>query len=192
MRAESTLRLVVLAFAAAALACGEPATSTSPAGRPGNPGSGATTGAGPGNGATGDDTASSEHLLACPVDTTLTASSVLGPLGGVLSLGGTSVAIPAGALLGTTTVELTIPRSAFMEVDLTVNGGQSIVFQLPVLVTIDYSRCGRTPQTTQRLTVWHIDEQTKAKLDDMGGLDNKLLQTITFTTGHFSGYAVAN
>jgi hypothetical protein len=40
--------------------------------------------------------------------------------------------------------------------------------------------------------VWYIDSDTKAMLEPMGGVDNKLLKTITFTTGHLSGYAVAN
>jgi len=184
MQCFRAVRLVIAASAAALLACGEPASSTAPS--TDTPTS-----------ATGGDT--SDHrgknatdLLVCPVATSTTTSALIGINGGTISLGGSSVSIPAGALLGDQLVELTIPAGQYMEVDLSVNGGQGIVFQLPVVATIDYSRCGRTSDTVKPLTVWHIDEQTKALLDNMGGLDVKLLQRITFTTGHFSGYAVAN
>jgi hypothetical protein len=33
---------------------------------------------------------------------------------------------------------------------------------------------------------------TKELLEDMGGTDDKVAHRITFTTGHLSGYAVAN
>ncbi len=197
MRSMIIGRFVVLASVAALFACGEPSQSTSPTAPPGSAGAATANGghAPPGTHGTlwhHGDTSGTTHLIACPVDTSASTSALLGPLGGIVSLGGTSVSIPAGALLSNTTVELTIPAGTYMEVDLSVNGGQSIVFQSPVTVTIDYSRCGNTAQTSGTLSVWNIDEHTKALLGDMGGVDDKLLQQITFTTGHFSGYAVAN
>jgi hypothetical protein len=130
-------------------------------------------------------------LLACPTNETQSTSGLIGDLGGTLSLGGTSVAIPLGALLGPTTVEMTIPAGRDMEVDLTVNGGQHITFLQPVVVTIDYSRCNRLNTLLRRLSVWNIDPDTKALLQDMGGVDNKLAQTIVFLSTHFSGFAIA-
>jgi hypothetical protein len=108
-----------------------------------------------------------------------------------VSLGGTSVTIPLNALLGPTTVELNIPAGQYMEVDLTVNGGQHITFLQPVVVTIDYSRCNRFATLLAPLSVWNIDPVTKALLQNMGGIDNKLTQSITFLTTHFSGFAIA-
>lgn len=183
MKALPVLRLLVVASAAALVACGEPASSTSPAVK----------GVTASGGDTSDHrTAKGTNLLECPVDTSATTSALIGIQGGTISLGGSSVTIPAGALLGNEVVELTIPAGHYMEVDLSVNGGQSIIFQLPVVATIDYSRCGRSSATLKPLTVWHIDEHTKSLLENMGGVDDKLLQQITFSTGHFSGYAVAN
>lgn len=188
MQFVRVLRCVLLASVAGAVACGAPDSSTAPAAASAS--------------ATGSTTSdhrtwswwhqSSPELLSCPVSTTTTTSALIGVHGGTISLGGSSVTIPAGALLGTQTVELTIPAGHYMEVDLSVNGGQSIIFQLPVVATIDYSRCGTSAATLRPLSVWHIDEHTKALLENMGGVDDKLLQQITFTTGHFSGYAVAN
>jgi len=182
MNTSKALRLVIAASAAALVACGEPMSSTSPA----------APGANTATGASDHRSTKANNLLECPVDTSAVTSALLGVHGGTISLGGSSVTIPAGALLGDQVVELTIPAGHYMEVDLSVNGGQSIVFQLPVVATIDYSRCGRSEATLKPLSVWHIDEHTKALLENMGGIDDKLLQQITFTTGHFSGYAVAN
>jgi hypothetical protein len=134
---------------------------------------------------------SSPQLLVCPSNQTLTTSGVVGVDGGTVSLGGTSVTIPLGALLGQTTVEITIPAGQYMEVDLTVNGGQHITFLQPVTVTIDYSRCNYWSTLLKQLSVWNIDPTTKALLENEGGIDNKLLQQITFTTWHFSGFAIA-
>ena len=99
--------------------------------------------------------------------------------------------IPGGALLDDTSVELTIPAGQYMEVDLTVNNGQHISFLKPVVVTIDYSRCNRFETLFKLLRVWNIDQDTKALLENMGGIDNKLTQSITFITPHFSGFAIA-
>ena len=133
----------------------------------------------------------SPKLLYCPSSETQTASGLVGSLGGTLSLLGTSVTIPGGALLGDTQVELTIPAGQYMEVDLSVNNGQHISFLQPVVVTIDYSRCNRWSTLFRLLSVWNIDQDTKDLLQNMGGIDNKLAQTITFITPHFSGFAIA-
>lgn len=132
-------------------------------------------------------------LLVCPASQTQSTSLPIGVNGGTVSLGGSSVTIPAGALgnlLQPATVALTIPAGQYMEVDLTVNGG-SFSFLQPVVVTIDYSRCDRSQTLFRTLSVWNIDETTKALLQNMGGVDNKLTQSITFSTSHFSGFAVA-
>jgi hypothetical protein len=133
----------------------------------------------------------SPKLLYCPSTETQSTSGLLDVAGGTLSLGGTSVKIPLGALSGPTTVELSIPAGQYMEVDLTVNGGQHTIFPQPVVVTVDYSRCNRWQTLLRLLTVWNIDQDTKALLQNMGGIDNKLAQSITFSTLHFSGFAIA-
>src|SRR5437016_3826361 len=54
--------------------------------------------------------------LSCPTNDTQTATADVGPLGGVISAGGTSISVPAGALLNTVTMTVTVPRSNYMEV----------------------------------------------------------------------------
>jgi hypothetical protein len=61
-----------------------------------------------------------------------------------------------------------------------------------VTVTIDYSRC--RPNRVKKnhpLSVWHIDAATKELLEDMGGTNDPVSRTMTFSTGHFSGYSIA-
>ena len=131
-------------------------------------------------------------LVACPTNTTVQASGTIGLLGGLLSAGGTTVEIPAGALLTPTNMVLTIPASPYMEIDVSVPGVQHFVFEKAILVTIDYSRCERSNIDRAPLQVWHIDTTTKALLEQMTSVDSKLTRTILFTTGHLSGYALAN
>lgn len=135
---------------------------------------------------------SSPKLVECQTDETTSAFGTLDALGGAVSVGGTSVVFPGGAVLGPTTVRLTIPASRYVEIEVQANDEEHFTFEQPVVVTIDYSRCRRSELLARRLMVWHIDTETKALLENMEGVvDNKLLQRITFSTGHFSGYAIA-
>jgi hypothetical protein len=129
-------------------------------------------------------------LVSCPTDETKSTSNIFDNLGGTLSLDGSSVFLPLGAVLDPTEVELTIPASNYMEIAVTANGGH-FTFLQPIVITIDYSRCNRSDLLWKKLSVWYIDSETKEPLEDMGGIDNKLLQKITFTTLHLSGYAIA-
>ncbi|HEU4996025.1 MAG TPA: hypothetical protein VFT29_14480 [Gemmatimonadaceae bacterium] len=136
--------------------------------------------------------AGAPQLLHCPATQTVSTSALVTPLGAVLSIAGTSISIPAGALLSPTTVTVTVPASEYMEVDVTAMGASHFVFELPVVITIDYSRCGPVNLFAAPYSAWYIDSETKALLELMVSVDNKLTRTVTFTTGHLSGYALAN
>ena len=131
------------------------------------------------------------QLVACPTTVTRTTQAIIGPLGGPLSLDGTTIAIPSGALSVPTLITLTIPASPYMEIDVRANDLLSFVFNKPIGVRLDYSRCDNAVLSTAKLSVWHIDTQTKALLENMGGTDDKASRSISFTTGHLSNYAVA-
>lgn len=175
VRSKSRIKsfLVSVAVVLTGLSCGEP-RATAPE-----------TSLGGGNSA-------SPSLVECPSNETTTTSAVVGLLGGVIQLGGTSITIPSGALTAPTLLQVTIPASRYMEIDVSAVGFTSFLFQQPVSVTIDYSRCTRSDLDQQTLHVWHIDPVTKQLLEDMGGTDDKASRRITFSTGHLSGYAVAN
>lgn len=141
---------------------------------------------------TGRTASGGPGLIACPSSETQSVSGIIGPLGGVLETGHTRVNFPVGALSSLQPVTLTVPASNYAEIDVTVNGLLHYVFSQPVSVTIDYSRCASAQLDSTPLSVWYIDSQSKAMLENMGGVDDKAAHTITFSTGHFSGYAVAD
>jgi len=172
----STLRRSVVALAALSLACGDPVSEPAVRSEPSSQllGLGAPT------------------LVECPSTGATSTQGVIGALGGTLSVGGTTVSIPAGALLGPTQVVVTVPASRYMEIDVSVAGVEHFVFQQPITVTVDYGRCARSNLDTRLLSVWYIDSQSKQPLERMVGVDNKLTRTVTFVTGHLSGYALAD
>ena len=135
---------------------------------------------------------SDPKLVECPTAQTLSATGTITPLvGGTIAVGGSSVVLPVGAVSVPTVITLTVPASSYVEVELRANGLEHLVFALPLRVTIDYSRCTRTDINQKPLAAWHIDTDTKALLEDMHGTDDKSARTVTFTTGHFSSYAIA-
>lgn len=134
---------------------------------------------------------SSSRLVECPINTTKSTSGLIGPLGGTLLLDGHAVVIPAGAVPALTEFKLTVPASRFVEVQITAKGQEHFVFDAPIAGVISYARCTRSDIDNVPLSVWYIDGETKALLENMGGLDDKLTRTVTFSTGHLSSYAVA-
>lgn len=132
------------------------------------------------------------NLVECPTSTASSASGLITPLGGMVSAGGTTISVPAGAVMVPTTITVTVPASNYMEVDISVPGVAHFEFLQPVSVTLGYARCTRSDIDRSPLTAWFIDSQTKEPLEAMGGVDDKTARTVTFSTGHLSGYALAN
>lgn len=138
--------------------------------------------------ALGDD---DPNLLECPVNTTQSTTGIIGPLGGVLTLGGYTVQIPEGAVPTATAFSLTVPAGRYMKVDVTAVGAEHYVFGAPVSVTVDYSRCPAGRTEGRSLSVWYVAPITDAPLENMGGVDDPAKRRITFETGHLSGYVIA-
>lgn len=132
-------------------------------------------------------------LVECPTEQSQSASALIASgIGGVVSAGGHSVTLIKNALPpGAWVVTLTAPASKYVEIELSVTGLPYVEFAVPAIVTIDYSRCTRSNLDREPLRAWYIDSVTKELLENMGGVDNKLARKLTFTTDHFSGYAVA-
>jgi hypothetical protein len=153
--------------------------------------SGTPTGPSKDPGPTKSVSAAAATLIACPASTTVTSSQLIGPLGGVLAAGGIRVVVPVNAVLAPTAFTLTVPASNYLEIDVKAGGAEHFLFERPVLVAIDYGRCG-LPRFHSALTAWQIDPASKALLEPMPTLDTGLTNTVIFTTIHFSGYAVAD
>lgn len=129
-------------------------------------------------------------FLVCPIDTTLRASETIGVLGGTVSVGNTSISIPAGALLGTKTITVTIPASQYMDVDITADGTNGLTFLDAATITIDYSRCPDSALPSSALSAWYVSD-THSPLQFMAGVDLRAERRLVFVTGHLSGYAIA-
>lgn len=135
---------------------------------------------------------SGSTLIECPINTTRSTSATIDGLGGTVSLDGHSITLPAGAVLLPTEITLTVPASNYVEIEITANDQESFDFEEPVSITISYERCTRSNILASELTAWQIDPVTKALLEHMGGTDDKTARTVTFPSGHLSGFAIAN
>jgi hypothetical protein len=131
-------------------------------------------------------------IVECPASETHSTSAWIGPLGGSLSLDGSSVTVPLGAVLVPTFITMTIPAGNYMQVDVSAAGVDHYVFERPVTMTIDYSRCTRTDIDLRPLSIWYIDSSTHELLENMGGTDDKIARKVTFGTPHLSGYVIAD
>lgn len=175
IRWTSVRRFAAVAVAAALTACSEPATAPTldePA-------------------PTLMGTETSPGLLECRRTFFDITWGIIGPLGGLLSLDGHSITFPELAVDRLVLVTLRTPSTRFVEVEARVNGRDHFQFAQPVTVVLDYSRCEPWEIGPEPLTVWQIDPDTKAFIRDMGGIDDRANKRISFTTDHFSGYAVA-
>ena len=131
-------------------------------------------------------------LIGCPVATSASSSELVTPLlGGLVSVGGTSILVPAGGVLAPVEIRVTVPASRYVETEIVAGGAEHFDFAKTVVVTLDYSRCDRSDLARRSLTAWHIDPVTKALLAPMVSVDDKLTRRVTFLTDHLSGYAIA-
>ena len=130
-------------------------------------------------------------LIECPVSTSEATTGTVGTFGGTLSLNGHRLALPLLAVLLPTEFRMEERASRYVELDIKANGADSFSFEKAVTVTIDYSRCSRSNIDGGSLTVWQIDPVTKELIEHMGGVDDKVSRTVTFTTDHLSVYSLA-
>ena len=135
---------------------------------------------------------STPKLLVCPTSAAQSATAVIDALGGTLTAGGMTVVIPANAVLAPTSFTLTVPASQYVEIEVGAGGADHYVFLQPVVVVLSYSRCGGGSLLSAPYQAWNIDPDSKALLENMGGVDSKLTHTVTFSTLHFSGFAIAD
>ena len=134
---------------------------------------------------------SSSDYLSCPSTHTYSASKVIGPRGGIVGVNGSALAIPPGAVPVPTRFTFIVPASDIMQVEAHAEGVEHYVFQRPVLMTIDYSRCAQSVELLPSFSAWYIDPATRSPLSWMGGVDDRLSHRLFFATDHLSGYAVS-
>ena len=134
------------------------------------------------------------HFVSCPSATSdLDALGIVDFGGGVIEGQVAAVHVPIAAVDDNTGIVISTPASDYLEYEFHANGGEHYDFDRPITVTIDYSRCPASAIASHAaLRVIYIDAATKQPLEDMGGVVDSVARTITFQTGHFSSYAVAD
>lgn len=134
----------------------------------------------------------SSLYLACPSTQTHSASKVIGPRGGIVGVDGSALLIPPGAVPVETRFTFIVPASDIMQIEAHADGVEHYIFQRPVMMTIDYSRCANSvDRLSSSFSAWYIDTPTRSALSWMGGVDDRRSHRLFFATGHLSGYAVS-
>ena len=131
-------------------------------------------------------------IVECPSDYTFANEGQLGSVGGEIGLAKHKLSLPALAVVGLHNFRLEESASKFMELTVNANGQESFAFRKPVTITLDYSRCTRSNIDHASLSVWKIDPVTKQLLKHMGGVDDPIARTVTFTTDSLSTYVIAD
>jgi hypothetical protein len=136
-------------------------------------------------------TSAGPKLLKCSARAAAKLAKRLDTAGGDLVIDANRLVVPDGAVDAPTEFELAVPATNRAQVDLAADGREHFTFAEPVAITIDLRHCGDA-ELAGPLSVWYIDAQTGSLLEPMGGTLDSVAKTITFTTEHFSSYAVAH
>lgn len=133
------------------------------------------------------------RLVSCPAsETELDAMGVVDASGGEIRGRSARLQVPLAAVDKNTGIAVRVPASPYFEVDFDANGAEHYTFDRKLTVTVDYSRCSDSAIGSHAaLRVVYVDDVTKAPLEDMGGVVDSVARTITFQTGHFSSYVIA-
>jgi hypothetical protein len=167
--------LVVLLLVSLALSCGDHSPTSPPAAVPGPDASliGSLLGA------TG--------LLKCSALPYASTTKTIGILGGTISAGPHTLAIPPGALTAPTAITMTAPTG--LGVNAVKFQPAGLQFVTPAVLTMSYSNCSllgkilpkRIAYTTDNLQILYY----------ILSLDNLLSKYVTGKVSHFSDYVVA-
>lgn len=127
-------------------------------------------------------------LLTCAPQPYATNTAVIGPSGGIITVGRHSLVVPVGALNEEVTITAEAPSDNVVSVRFKPEGLQFNPSRQPVL-TLDYSACSlvnnllpkRIVYTTERLEVLSL----------LPSLDNLFAKRVSAPLEHFSRYVVA-
>lgn len=125
------------------------------------------------------------HLLSCSTQPYAVTTKVIGPQGGVITVGTHRLTIPAGALNRSVTIKAEQVPGNVNSVRFSPEGLQ---FSKPATLELSYKNCSLLLGVVKRVA--YTDEKLKI-LELIPSLDLLNLRTVTGTVRHFSRYAVA-
>lgn len=127
-------------------------------------------------------------LLQCTPQPFAADTEVVGPFGGVITMGKNKLVIPAGALSSPVRIIGSAPVDHVVSVQFQPEGLQFNPKHLPQL-TLDYSACGVLPSLLPK-RIAYTDDKLNI-LTYLLSLDNLLTRRVTGQVPHFSRYAIA-
>ncbi len=122
-------------------------------------------------------------LVGCTPLPAASASALIGPAGGTITVGPHSLVIPAGALASAVTITADAPSDSVNVVNF---GPQGLTFAVPAQLTLSYANCG----PLSGLEVAYTDSSL-CILELLPSVDDVTGQAVRADIHHFSGYAVA-
>jgi hypothetical protein len=125
------------------------------------------------------------HLLSCSTQPYAVTTKVVGPQGGVITVGTHRLTIPAGALNRSVTIKAEQVPGNVNSVRFSPEGLQ---FAKPATVELSYRNCSLLLGVLKRVA--YTDERLRI-LELIPSLDLLNLRTVKGTVRHFSRYAVA-
>jgi hypothetical protein len=125
-------------------------------------------------------------LVACTPLPADSASAVIGPSGGTISVGPHTFTVPAGALDSAVLITAVAPSDTVNRVQFQPQG---LTFRQPALLTMSYANCGVLTVLLPK-HIAYIDDALLI-LDLLSTSNDISAQTITGHLRHFSDYAVA-
>jgi hypothetical protein len=123
--------------------------------------------------------------IGCLAGEALTASARIGPRGGVLRIGGSSLAVPRGALRSSVRISATRRPDATGTIDFQPDG---LRFQTPARLVLSASGC-ETP-TVGTAAVVHLGAAGEI-LETIAANFDRRWNEVAAPITHFSGYAIA-
>ena len=136
-------------------------------------------------GGDGSGDAEGAQLLSCAAHGMLSASVAVGAQGGVISVGGDLLVIPAGALQSSTIITATIPADTLADIRFAPHGLQ---FAKPAKLVLKTTGCNLAGRSPHHVVYLDGEGEVLQTLDATPAQDGKAVAT---QIGHFSSYAIA-
>lgn len=125
-------------------------------------------------------------LLKCSPQPFDSASQMIGPDGGTLTVGANTLTIPPGALSAPTQISGVVHPDSVNAIRFAPQG---LVFQQPAQLVMSYANCGLLGSLIPRRIAYTTDDFFILQI--IPSLDNALTRTVTGQVSHFSQYAIA-
>ncbi len=137
---------------------------------------------------------SQAKLLMCPNTKEVRVEGTIGPEGGTLALGEHSLEIPVGAVSVPIRFVGILPVDELLKATFQANGAEAYTFQIPVTLTLSFSRCEKERQALgpKALRVYKIDPRTNAIEKDLGGTEKDKEKVVVATLEGFSTYTLGS